>query len=159
MNTHCAHWCSGAARRPCSSGWAVGVDRLRVLEVGRGRGVGTEILLRRSGAAHVTAFDIDPDMVARARRRLASYSPGHLCQNVGDATQIALTTSPLMPSSTSASCTTCRTGRLRRSRSGGYCGRAGASSSKRSTARQCVAGHIRRSWSTLAPTGSAPRSS
>ena len=44
---------------------------LRVLEVGCGRGVGTAILLSH-GAAHVTAFDIDPRMVALARKRLAA---------------------------------------------------------------------------------------
>lgn len=37
----------------------------RVLEVGCGRGVGIEILLSL-GAAHVTAFDLDPQMVALA---------------------------------------------------------------------------------------------
>jgi ubiquinone/menaquinone biosynthesis C-methylase UbiE len=43
----------------------------RVLEVGCGRGVGVELLLERLGAAHVDAFDLDPDMVRRARQRLA----------------------------------------------------------------------------------------
>lgn len=42
----------------------------RVLEVGCGRGVGTEIILDRFGAAHVDAFDLDPEMVRQARRRL-----------------------------------------------------------------------------------------
>ena len=45
----------------------------RVLEVGCGRGVGTEIVLRQFGAARVDAFDLDPAMVALARRRLASH--------------------------------------------------------------------------------------
>lgn len=42
----------------------------RVLEIGCGRGVGTELILDRTGAERVDAFDLDPDMVARARRRL-----------------------------------------------------------------------------------------
>jgi ubiquinone/menaquinone biosynthesis C-methylase UbiE len=42
----------------------------RALEVGCGRGVGTELILELSGAVHVDAFDLDPDMVVRARRRL-----------------------------------------------------------------------------------------
>lgn len=45
----------------------------RALEIGCGRGVGTELILERFGADRVDAFDLDPDMVARARRRLASY--------------------------------------------------------------------------------------
>lgn len=64
------------------------VDGLRVLELGCGRGVGTEILLRRLGAAHVTAFDLDPAMVALARRRLAPYGPDQVTLLVADATAI-----------------------------------------------------------------------
>lgn len=41
------------------------------LEVGCGRGVGVEAILDLFGAGHVDAFDLDPDMVARARGRLA----------------------------------------------------------------------------------------
>ena len=58
----------------------------RVLEVGCGRGVGLEILLAL-GAAHVTGFDLDPDMVALARERVAKY--GHRAHVfVGDAEAI-----------------------------------------------------------------------
>ncbi len=63
-------------------------EGLRVLEVGCGRGVGTEILLRRFGAAHVTAFDLDPDMVRQARRRLAAYPAARLALYVADSTHI-----------------------------------------------------------------------
>ena len=45
----------------------------RALEIGCGRGVGVEIILRRFGARTVEAFDFDPDMVRRARTRLARY--------------------------------------------------------------------------------------
>jgi ubiquinone/menaquinone biosynthesis C-methylase UbiE len=45
----------------------------RALEVGCGRGVGTEILLEELGADTVDAFDLDPHMVELARRRLARY--------------------------------------------------------------------------------------
>ena len=41
------------------------------LEVGCGRGVGTELILDVFRANRVDVFDLDPDMVARARRRLA----------------------------------------------------------------------------------------
>jgi len=41
------------------------------LEVGCGRGVGSELILERFGAERVEAFDLDPHMVALARRRLA----------------------------------------------------------------------------------------
>jgi ubiquinone/menaquinone biosynthesis C-methylase UbiE len=64
------------------------VDGLRVLEIGCGRGVGTEIILRRFVAAHVTALDLDPDMVRRARRRLARYGPERVKLFVGDVAAI-----------------------------------------------------------------------
>jgi ubiquinone/menaquinone biosynthesis C-methylase UbiE len=41
----------------------------RALEVGCGRGVGIEIILSAFGASSVDAFDLDPDVVARARAR------------------------------------------------------------------------------------------
>ena len=47
------------------------MDGGRALEVGCGRGVGTELILDLFGADHVDAFDLDPRMVERARRRLA----------------------------------------------------------------------------------------
>ena len=61
------------------------LDRMRVLEIGCGRGVGTEIIFERFGAASVDAFDIDPDMVAKARRRLARFPEERLRLSVGDA--------------------------------------------------------------------------
>ena len=60
----------------------------RVLEVGCGRGVGTEIIFERFGARQVVAFDLDPDMVAQARQRLDSYLLDQLVLAVGDATAI-----------------------------------------------------------------------
>jgi ubiquinone/menaquinone biosynthesis C-methylase UbiE len=47
----------------------------RALEIGCGRGVGTELILRVFGADTVDAFDLDPRMVVLARRRLARYGP------------------------------------------------------------------------------------
>ena len=64
------------------------LDGLRVLEIGCGRGVGVEILLRRLGARHVTAFDLDPAMVALARRRLAPHGPDRVTVLVASATSI-----------------------------------------------------------------------
>ncbi len=64
------------------------VDGLRVLEIGCGRGVGVEILLRRFGARHVTAIDLDPAMVALARRRLARYGPDRMTSLVASATSV-----------------------------------------------------------------------
>ena len=60
----------------------------RVLEIGCGRGVGTEIIFNRFGAREVHAFDIDPDMVEQARRRLSSYPVDRLRLYVGDVTAI-----------------------------------------------------------------------
>ncbi len=59
-----------------------------VLEVGCGRGVGTQILFEQFGAARVQAFDLDAAMVERARRRLARYPSERLKLDVGDVTAI-----------------------------------------------------------------------
>ncbi|MGH9245984.1 MAG: class I SAM-dependent methyltransferase [Acidimicrobiales bacterium] len=67
------------------------VDGGRVLEVGCGRGAGTQIILDRFGAGHVTAFDLDPDMVERARHRLARHIPQRVALSVGDVTAIDAT--------------------------------------------------------------------
>jgi SAM-dependent methyltransferase len=47
----------------------------RVLEIGCGPGYGTRLILDHFGAAHVDALDLDPAMIARARRRLAGHTP------------------------------------------------------------------------------------
>lgn len=60
----------------------------RVLEVGCGRGVGVEVLLDRLDAAHVTAFDLDPMMVEKARRRLHTRPDDATSLTVGDACEI-----------------------------------------------------------------------
>jgi len=61
---------------------------LRVLEMGCGRGVGTEIILERFEAGEVHAFDLDPDMVRLARERLARYPADRVWLSVGDAENI-----------------------------------------------------------------------
>ena len=61
---------------------------LRVLEIGCGRGVGTEIIFERFGAREVHAFDLDPDMIDQAKARLAGHSPERLKLFVGDAAAI-----------------------------------------------------------------------
>ena len=48
------------------------VEGLHVLEVGCGRGVGTQILFKRFCAGMVHAFDLDPEMVRLARKRLVA---------------------------------------------------------------------------------------
>lgn len=64
------------------------VEGLRVLEVGCGRGVGTEIIFESFGARVVHAFDIDPDMVRQANVRLFGYPPERLRLFVGSVTAI-----------------------------------------------------------------------
>ena len=59
----------------------------RALEVGCGRGVGVQLVLEEFGATHVDAFDLDPDMVQRAREHLAAYED-RVRLWVGDATAI-----------------------------------------------------------------------
>ncbi len=60
---------------------------LRVLEVGCGRGIGAEILLRRFEAGDVHAFDLDPRMVATARQR-AVRAGRHVHLSVADASAV-----------------------------------------------------------------------
>ncbi|UPT63394.1 MAG: methyltransferase domain-containing protein [Hyphomonadaceae bacterium JAD_PAG50586_4] len=59
----------------------------RALEVGCGRGVGTELILEMSGAGRVDAFDLDPDMVARASQRLRGHGE-RVRLSVGDVERI-----------------------------------------------------------------------
>jgi ubiquinone/menaquinone biosynthesis C-methylase UbiE len=63
------------------------IEGARVLEVGCGRGEGIRLLLER-GAARVDAFDLDPDMVRRARERLSTVEPGRFGLQVGDVTAV-----------------------------------------------------------------------
>ena len=60
----------------------------KVLEIGCGRGVGTEIIFERFGADEVHAFDLDPKMIELAGRRLTKYPPEKLRLFVGDAEKI-----------------------------------------------------------------------
>ncbi len=60
----------------------------RALEVGCGRGVGTELILEVFGADSVDAFDLDLRMVALARTRLAARG-SRVRLWVGDATAIS----------------------------------------------------------------------
>ena len=60
----------------------------KVLEIGCGRGVGTEIIFERFGADEVDAFDLDPKMIELAGRRLTKYPPEKLRLFVGDAEKI-----------------------------------------------------------------------
>lgn len=64
------------------------VEGKRVLEIGCGRGVGTEIIFKRFLAREVHAFDVDPDMLALARKRLVRFPPDRLRLFVGDAAAI-----------------------------------------------------------------------
>ncbi|MGA5466712.1 class I SAM-dependent methyltransferase [Mycobacterium sp. NPDC050041] len=43
------------------------------LEIGCGSGYGSELVLQRFGADRIDALDLDPAMIDRARKRLASY--------------------------------------------------------------------------------------
>lgn len=60
----------------------------KVLEIGCGRGVGTEIIFERFGADEVHAFDMDPEMVTLARKRLSRFLSERLRPFVGDAEHI-----------------------------------------------------------------------
>ncbi len=60
----------------------------RALEAGCGSGQGTRLILDKFGAARVDAFDLDPAMVDRARRRLARYGSGRVRLAVGSVTDL-----------------------------------------------------------------------
>jgi len=64
------------------------LDGMRVLEVGCGRGVGTKLILNEFGAREVHAFDLDPDMITCAQKRLAAYLGSRVTLFVGDATAL-----------------------------------------------------------------------
>ncbi len=60
----------------------------RALEAGCGSGQGTRLILDKFGAARVDAFDLDPAMVDKARRRLARYGSGRVRLAVGSVTDL-----------------------------------------------------------------------
>lgn len=89
MNNPVRAWIQRAYEAPTLERLGGKTSGARVLEIGCGRGVGTEIIFERFGAAEVHAFDLDPDMVERARTRLARFArAGRLKLEVGDATAI-----------------------------------------------------------------------
>ncbi|MGW5735609.1 MULTISPECIES: class I SAM-dependent methyltransferase [Streptomyces] len=59
-----------------------------VVEIGCGSGYGTRLILERFRAARVDAVDLDPGMVAKARRRLARHHADRTRVTVGDATDL-----------------------------------------------------------------------
>lgn len=63
-------------------------EQKRVLEIGCGRGVGTEIIFERFGAREVHACDIDSEMIELASARLSGYASERLRLFVGDAAHI-----------------------------------------------------------------------
>ena len=63
-------------------------EGMRVLEVGCGRGVGTQLIFERLGAREVYAIDLDTDMIEKARKRLGKYPPERLMLLAGDVTAI-----------------------------------------------------------------------
>jgi ubiquinone/menaquinone biosynthesis C-methylase UbiE len=64
------------------------LEGMRVLEIGCGRGIGTEIIFGRFRAREVHAFDLDPEMVLKARKHLARFRFDNLRLFVGDAAAI-----------------------------------------------------------------------
>jgi ubiquinone/menaquinone biosynthesis C-methylase UbiE len=60
------------------------VEGGNALEIGCGRGAGVKMILEDFGAATVEAFDLDPKMIDRARRYLASCGLGAINLRVAD---------------------------------------------------------------------------
>lgn len=65
------------------------LDGGAALEVGCGGGLGVEIILDRFCAGSVRAIDLDPEMLAVARGRLARRRPARVHLDRGDVTAIA----------------------------------------------------------------------
>ena len=61
---------------------------LDVIEIGCGRGIGTELILQRFGARSVFAFDFDPAMIERAAWRLERFPKSVVHLSVADAAAI-----------------------------------------------------------------------
>jgi ubiquinone/menaquinone biosynthesis C-methylase UbiE len=63
------------------------LDGKHALEIGCGQGFGMEMILTQFGAATASGVDLDPDMVARAQRRMLPYAD-RAKVSVGDVTAI-----------------------------------------------------------------------
>ena len=63
-------------------------EGMRVLEIGCGRGVGAEVIVRRFGARRVYAFDFDLAFVRQARRRFGQARSHAVHLGVADAAAI-----------------------------------------------------------------------
>lgn len=87
MNNAVRSWIQRHYEAPLLTRLGGRLDGGRAVEVGCGRGVGTEIILEQFGAAHVLAVDLDPGMVDLARDRLARFGD-RVDVRVGDATAI-----------------------------------------------------------------------
>jgi ubiquinone/menaquinone biosynthesis C-methylase UbiE len=63
------------------------LDGKNALEIGCGQGFGMEMILTQFGAATASGIDLDPDMVARAQRRMLPYGD-RAKVSLGDVTAI-----------------------------------------------------------------------
>lgn len=88
MNSPVRSWFLRHVEAPLLLRLSKGLRNLRILELGCGQGSGTELLFSLFGAGHVTAIDIDPEMIERARARLKSRFDGRLSLAVGNAAEI-----------------------------------------------------------------------
>lgn len=89
MNNPARAWLQRAYEVPLLRRLGASLCGSEVVEIGCGRGVGIELLLERMGAAHVTAVDLDPAMIERARLRLARHG-SRVDVQVGDACRLPL---------------------------------------------------------------------
>jgi len=64
------------------------MDGGKALELGCGRGVGVELIFKMFHAESVDAFDLDPRMIEKAKRRLSAYG-SRVRLWVGDASDIS----------------------------------------------------------------------
>jgi ubiquinone/menaquinone biosynthesis C-methylase UbiE len=96
------------------------------VEIGTGRrGLGARVAVERLGATEVTAVDLYPATVGRARLRCADLAD-RVTFRVGDATALPVDDASATSSSTSTRCTTSPTGGPPSPRPRGCCGPAGS---------------------------------
>lgn len=64
------------------------LDGARVLDVGCGRGVGIEIILKEFGARQAYGIDLDPQQIRRAQHRFSGYSEHRVILAAGGVSQL-----------------------------------------------------------------------
>ena len=85
MNSPMRRWALRLATAPLLRRMGGTLEGATALEIGCGRGLCTELILKLFNPAKLIALDIDEEMICRARKRLKGWSADRLELAVGDA--------------------------------------------------------------------------